>query len=153
MRNYFATILLLGLLFFCHDLQAQSAADEQALAAFTQSYMSAYNAQDHSALQNMYTTEAVYQDVTGKEILGAASIGEHFASYFRNHNVSLQLQPSQVSWSDYQHAFVASGSFELTGRTIVYDIPVQVSGTYSNTMLQEDGQWKISHSVLTPSEE
>jgi ketosteroid isomerase-like protein len=152
MRIIIPTILLLCLTLVTSNSQAQSASDEKAIQAFTSNYVSAYNAQDIRALQSLYTADAVLVDSTGQKISGADNIGEYFANYFRNRNVTLQLHQKELNWSDYQHAFVASGRFKLSGRTIVYDIPINASGTYSNTMLKIDGNWKISHSIFSTDE-
>ncbi len=45
---------------------------------------------------------------------------------------------------------MASGTLEVNGTSIVYDIPIHFTGAYENTMLKQDGAWKISKSVHTP---
>ena len=54
-----------------------------------------------------------------------------------------------LHWSDAEGAYVATGTYEIYGNSIVYDIEIDVAGQYANTVLQEDGEWKIAKSVLS----
>ncbi len=132
-------------------LKAQSVNDERELQAFARQFMAAYNAQDHVALQQMYTEDAVRIDQQGNEIKGAGNIAAYFENQFIKSDVTLLLKQMSVHWSDKEHALVANGAYEIYGVTYVYDIPIQNTGNYSNTMLKQNGQWKIAKSVLTPS--
>jgi uncharacterized protein (TIGR02246 family) len=148
MKNFFFIATL-----FClagSSLQAQSVNDELELQAFTRRFMAAYNAQDHAAIGKMYTDDAVRIDQQGKQIVGAENIANYFAEQFRNNNATLLLKHTGISWSDAEHAWVAKGNYEVYGKTIVYDIPINIVGSYANAMQKKDGEWKIAKSVLTP---
>jgi ketosteroid isomerase-like protein len=148
MKNLFFIATL-----FCFagsSLQAQSVNDELELQAFTRRFMAAYNAQDHAAIGKMYTDDAVRIDQQGKQIVGAENIANYFAEQFRNNNATLLLKHTGISWSDAEHAWVAKGNYEVYGKTIVYDIPINIVGSYANAMQKKDGEWKIAKSVLTP---
>lgn len=132
------------------SLHAQSVNDELELQAFTRLFMAAYNAQDHAAIGKMYTDDAVRIDQQGKQIVGADNIAAFFAEQFRNNNATLLLKHTGIHWSDAEHAWVSKGNYEVYGRTIVYDIPIDITGSYANAMQKKDGQWKIAKSVLTP---
>lgn len=149
MKNLFLFPLMLGIT-TGGNLQAQSASDEFEMLAFTRAFLAAYNQQDEQALQNMYAKDAVRIDPAGKEISGADKIADYFAQQFIKSNTTLLLRPSSIYWSDYEHAFVAKGTYEIFGRTHVYDIQIHDSGTYTNTMTKVNGEWKIARSVLTP---
>ena len=129
-------------------LQAQSPKDEADMHTFARKFMAAYNAGDHAALGKMYLDDAVRIDQTGKEIKGADNIAAYFADQFRLNNATLLLRQTGLNWSDREHAFVATGSYEVYGITNVYDIKVDVAGQYANAMLKENGEWKIAKSVL-----
>ena len=148
MKNLFFIATL-----FCFtgsSLQAQSVNDELELQAFTRRFMAAYNAQDHAAIGKMYTEDAVRIDQQGKQIVGAEKIANYFAEQFRNNNATLLLKHTGISWSDAEHAWVSKGNYEVYGKTIVYDIPIDITGSYANAMQKKEGEWKIAKSVLTP---
>lgn len=133
-------------------LQAQSVNDEADMHNFARNFMNAYNAGDHTALGKMYLDDAVRIDHTGKEIKGADNIAAYFADQFRKNNATLLIKQTGLGWSDGEHAWVAGGTYEVYGKTNVYDIPIQSTGAYANTMIKKDGQWKIAQSILSPLE-
>lgn len=147
------TLFPIALLFavVAGNLPAQSATDERDMQTFARNFMNAYNQGDHEAIRNMYTADAVRIDQEGKEIKGADNIAAYFADQFRKNNATVFIRQLSVNWSDFEHAWVASGTYEVNGITNVYDIPVHVSGSYANAMLKKDGQWKIAKSVLSPA--
>jgi uncharacterized protein (TIGR02246 family) len=120
------------------------------LQTFTRRFMAAYNAQDHAALGKMYTADAVRIDQEGKQIIGAENIAAYFEEQFRNNNATLLLKHTGISWSDAEHAWVAKGNYEVYGKTIVYDIAIDITGSYANAMQKKNGEWKIAKSWLTP---
>lgn len=135
---------------FGGQLQAQTASNEFEIQNFTRKFLAAYNLQDAKALKNMYTKDAVRVDPIKGEIRGADKIGEYFDQQFIHNNTTLLLRPTSITWSDREHAFVARGTYEVFGATVVYDIGIHDAGAYANTMIKEKGEWKIARSVLTP---
>ncbi len=148
MKNLCLFTALLCVPFTSINLQGQSATEEQALRAFARDYMAAYNRQDVPALQAMYTNDAVSM-VNGTVLEGAEKIAQSFTDRFIREDITLLVRPVGLNWSDAQHAWVATGMYESFGRTYVYDIPLQQKTAYSNTMIEENGQWKIARSVVT----
>lgn len=148
MRNLFFITALLCLA--GSSLQAQTVNDELELQAFARRFMAAYNAQDHAALGKMYTDDAARIDPQGKEIKGADNIAAYFADQFRNNYATLLIRQTGISWSDAEHAWVAKGNYEVYGKTYVYDIDIDIAGSYANAMQKKDGEWKIARSVLSP---
>jgi uncharacterized protein (TIGR02246 family) len=132
------------------SLQAQSVNDELELQAFTRRFMAAYNTQDHEAIRKMYTDDAVRIDQQGNQINGAENIANYFAEQFRKNNATLLLKHIGINWSDAEHAWVVRGNYEVYGKTIVYDIPINNVGSYANAMQKKDGEWKIVKQWLTP---
>ncbi len=128
---------------------AQSVNDELELQAFARRYMAAYNAQDHAALGKMYTDDAVRIDQQGKQITGAENIAKDFQEQFIKNNATLLIRQTGINWSDAEHAWVAKGNYEVYGKTYVYDIPINITGSYTNAMQKKDGVWKIAKSWLT----
>ena len=131
-------------------LQAQSVNDEVDMHTFARKFMAAYNAGDHAALGEMYTADAVRFDQAGKEIKGADNIAAYFADQFLKNNATLLLKHTELVWAHAEHAWVARGTYEIYGKTNVYDIPIDVAGQYANVMLKQNGEWKIAKSMLLP---
>ena len=149
MKKLFFFAALLGCTML---LQAQSANDEADMHTFARNFMNAYNQQDHEAIRKMYLDDAVRIDQAGKEIKGAKNIAAYFADQFVKNNATVFIRHLGVNWSDREHAWVASGTYEVNGKTNVYDIPVHFTGRYANTMIKKDGQWKIAKSTHFPVE-
>jgi uncharacterized protein (TIGR02246 family) len=145
-------IVLAAFLFAAFNTQAQSVNDELEIQAFTRRFMAAYNAQDHAALGKMYTDDAVRIDPDGKEIKGADKIAAFFSEQFSKNNATLLLKYTSISWSDAEHAWVAKGNYEVYGKTYVYDIAIDITGTYANAMVKKNGEWKIAKSILSKPE-
>lgn len=146
MKNLFFLAIFL---FVAFSTQAQTVNDKQEIQAFARRFMAAYNAQDHAAIGKMYTDDAVRIDQEGKEIKGAANIVAFFAEQFRKNNATLLLKQTSIRWSDAEHAWIAGGTYEVYGKTIVYDIPIETKGRYANAMLKQNGEWKIAKSWLS----
>ena len=127
------------------SMQAQDVDKE--LAAFAQLFQDTYNKEDHATLQTFYTADATRVAKDGTSITGAANIGAFWAAQFKDADLTLSLTQTLVSWSDANHAYVTKGTYQVTGATVKGD-KINLSGTYSNIMLQQNGAWKIAHSAL-----
>lgn len=149
MRNYFFWTALCCAFSF-NSLQAQTASNEYDIQVFTRNFMAAYNKQDQSELQKMYTEAAIYVATDGEEFYGPEQIASAFGEQFKANNVTLLLRQTQIVWSDIEEALIAIGTYEIYGRTNVYDIDIHTTGTYANTMVEYNGEWKIARSVLSP---
>jgi steroid delta-isomerase-like uncharacterized protein len=145
-------LLLAALVSATITLQAQSVNDEADMQAFARNFMNAYNQGDHEAIRKMYTDDAVRIDHEGRQIKGADNIAAYFADQFVKNNATVFIRQLSVSWSDREYTWVASGAYEVNGKTNVYDIPIHTTGAYANAMLKKDGQWKIARSILSPLE-
>ena len=142
---------LLAVLLGCTPilLPAQSVSDEMAIRAFTREYMAAYNRQDIPALIAMHTPDVV-AIVGGSDTLrGAEDLARRLEDRFTRYEGTLLMRHIELNWSDAQQAWVARGTYEGYGATYVYDIPYHGVSAYANTMVQEDGHWKIARSVVT----
>lgn len=147
MRKLFLLLTILGSTVL---LQAQSVNDEADMHTLTRQFMAAYNAGDHAALQKMYTPDAVRIDQAGKEIKGADNIAAYFAEQFRLNNATLLLRHTDLHQVDGEQGLLAKGTYEVYGKTNVYDIEIDVAGSYVNTLSKQNGEWKIAKSVLGP---
>lgn len=151
MKDLFLLPVMLCFIAF-GNLQAQSATLEFEMQEFSRKFMTAYNQQDVDALKQMYLEDAVRINQNGNELSGPDKIADYFAKQFRLNNATAFVRQISVGWSDYEHAWITNGTFELHGKTIVYDQPVHVSEQYANVMIQKDGAWKIARSIHTPLE-
>ena len=149
MKNLLSLMAFLCGAYSIGTLQAQSSTNEQAMRVFARDFMAAYNRQDVTALQAMYTSSAVSITPAGITTTGADSIAQLFTDQFIRKDATLLVRQIGLTWSDAQHAFVANGTYEVFGFTYVYDIPFRQTTAYSNTMVQENGQWKIARSIVT----
>lgn len=145
------SIILLATLIGCTlSLNAQSAEEEADMLVFARQFMTAYNLGDHLAIGEMYTTDAVRINQDGKVTNGAENIAAFFAEQFRHNNATLLLKLTGINWSNPEHAFVAKGSYEVYGITNADGAKVHFYGAYANTMIKQNGKWKIGKSVLSP---
>ncbi|MCF8245338.1 MAG: ester cyclase [Saprospiraceae bacterium] len=149
MKNF---LLLAALISATITLHGQSATDEHEMQTFARNFMNAYNQSDAKAIRKMYLDDAVRIDAEGKEIKGADNIAAYFADQFVKNNATVFIRHLGVNWSDREYTWVASGTYEVNGKTNVYDIPIHFTGRYANAMIKEDGQWKIAKSVHFPVE-
>jgi ketosteroid isomerase-like protein len=131
-------------------LPAQSASDEMAIRAFTREYMAAYNRQDITALVAMHTADAIVILGGSDTISGGEELAKRYEDRFTRYDGTLLMRHIDLNWSDPQQAWVARGTYEGYGATYVYDIPYHGVTAYANTMVEEDGRWKITRSVVTP---
>lgn len=150
--QYHHYLLLTALLYTAAatSLQAQSASDEMAIRAFTREYMAAYNRQDIPALVAMHTAEVIVILGGSNTISGGEEMTNRYIDAFTRNDGTLLMRHIDLNWSDAQQAWVARGTYEGYGATYVYDIPYHGLTAYANTMVQEDGRWKIARSVVTP---
>ncbi len=141
-------MLLAALLGLALLLPAQTVSDEADMHNFARRFMAAYNAGDHTALGKMYTADAVRTDPNGTQIVGADNIAAYFAEQFRKNNATLLLRQQHTSWSESQGTLTTTGTYAVYGKQYVYDIEIDINGTYTNTLVKQKGEWKIARSVL-----
>ncbi len=130
-------------------LPAQSAGEEMAIRAFTREYMAAYNRQDIAALVAMHTADADAILAGSNTIHRGEDMAQRYEDNFTRNDGTLLMRHIRLNWSDGQQAWIAVGTYEGYGATYVYDIPYHGVTAYANTMVEEDGRWKIAHSVVT----
>lgn len=142
------SLFLFALLSATLLLRAQTVSDEADMHNFARRFMAAYNAGDHTALGKMYTADAVRTDPNGNQIVGAVNIAAYFAEQFRKNNATLLLRQQHTSWSESQGTLTTTGTYAVYGKQYVYDIEIDINGTYTNTLVKQKGEWKIARSVL-----
>ncbi|MGH1436915.1 MAG: DUF4440 domain-containing protein [Lewinella sp.] len=133
-----------------HGVKPETISAIKELEIFSQGYVSAFNEQDAASLRKMYNEYAVRIDRDGKEMVGGNQIVSHLMDPGQPKNVNLRLRPTMVIRVQGQSGYVVRGTYEIVGKTIVYDIDIHTIGTYTNTMVKYDGRWQIAKSVLAP---
>lgn len=128
------------------SLNAQDVDKE--MEVFAKGFQDAYNKEDHATLKTFYTADATRVARDGTSITGAEAIGAFWAEQFKGADATLTLKPTSVVWKDASHAYIATGTYHVTGATVKGD-KLDLSGTYTNTMIKENGAWKMAKSVLS----
>ncbi len=125
---------------FINPVKAQD--NKKEMETLAKNYEDAYNKKDAKAIKEFYTKDAVRINSDGTTTNGSEAIAADAAEFFANNNATIKITVSNtVTESD--GTVTATGTFEgSTGGT-------DFSGNYTNTNVKEDGQWKISKSVLT----
>ena len=118
---------------------------DKELLAFAQKYQEAYNKEDHATLKTFYTTDA--RRIAQDTIVGAEAIRTQLEAQFKSADATIQIVQEKVSWSDFNHAFVSSGTYHLKGKNTAGKA-IDFVGKFSNVMLKQNGIWKISTSFL-----
>lgn len=149
MKKILLLAVFLGIAALLQPLYAQSSTtDELAMRAFAREFMAAYNRQDVPALQSMYTTNAVSKNAD-RSTQGADNIAQEYENRFIRDHATLLVRHHRIVSPDAQQTLITVGTYESYGATVVYDIPFHVMTAYRNTMVMEDGRWKIAQSVVT----
>ena len=136
-------LLALAAIAFINPVKAQDAKKE--LTAFVRKFETAYNKKDDKALKEMYTKDASRTTMDGKTANGNEAIAAWFADYLKNNTVTVALKMDQVTEKD--GTTVITGTFHVTGSSAKAE-KIDKTGGFTNTMIKEKGQWKISKSVL-----
>ena len=153
MKKSFSIILVAGLLVlaaFVNPVKAQNHKKE--MAKFAKDYQNAYNKKDVKALQQFYTADAVEINIDGTTINGNEAIGASMTDQFKRVSDKIKITPDN-SVSNSDGSVTGTGSYyvyHLTG-TSEKDEQIDGGGNFTNTIVKENGHWKISKSVLSKS--
>ncbi|MFT3910271.1 MAG: nuclear transport factor 2 family protein [Ferruginibacter sp.] len=139
----FSLLSALAIAAFINPLKAQDAKAE--LAAYVKKFQDAYNKKDDKGLKEMYTKDATRTTMDGKIQNGNEAIGAWFADYLKNNKVTLALKLDKVTEKD--GVTEITGTFHVTG-TSAKGEKIDTKGGFTNTMVKDNGHWKISKSVL-----
>ncbi len=140
-----ASFLFLLASAFINPIKAQDAKTE--LTAFVKKFEEAYNKKNDKALKGMYTKDATRTMVDGKVQNGNEEIRVAFADYLKNNKVTIEIKLDAVT-TDKDGNTTTTGSFHVTGTTEKGE-KIDRIGIYTNTVVKEGENWKISKSVIT----
>ena len=128
---------------FINPLKAQDASKE--LILFTRKFEENYNKKNDKALKEMYTKDATRTTTDGKVATGNEAIRAAFAEVFKDKVTVTIKQDKVVTATD--GTVTATGTYHVTGISAKGE-KIDRSGSYTNTLVKEDGIWKISKNVL-----
>ena len=147
MKKTIKLSLLLAVLFitaFSSHLKAQTADAE--IQVLTRQFQDAYNKEDAKAIKAMYTADAVRVEVDGKTTNGAEGVKAIYETQFKNGDATVLINSVNVVSQNNTNA-TATGTFHVNGKTVKGD-KIDLTGAYTNTLVKQNGQWKISKTVL-----
>ena len=129
---------------FINALKAQDAKKE--LSTFVKNFQEAYNKKDDKALKEMYSKDATRTMTDGKLLTGNEEIRVSFVEYFKENIVTIKIKLDKVTEKD--GTTVITGTYHVTGTTVKGE-KVDRAGSFNNTVVKENGEWKTSKSILT----
>ncbi len=124
---------------FANPVKAQD--NKKEMETLAKNYEDAYNKKDAKAIKEFYTKDAVRVNADGTTTNGSEAIAADATEFFANNSATIKIAVSSVTESD--------GTLTTTGTFGGSAGNNDFSGNYTNTCVKEDGQWKISKSVLT----
>lgn len=150
MSNFLKTSVLFFLFTLCANLNAQTAADEQAVRNTIIKAMEDYYAADADKLASYYAENAVVIEYTGQKVVGREAIRKSLTEAFKVEKPtasSIQLSVSSVRFLNAGTALVVAdlkGSAQVEGNTIEW------TGISSMVMSRTGGKWLVEQEQNTP---
>ena len=135
--------IITGATTFFNTVKAQDNTAE--LAAFTKNFEALYNKKDHKGLKELYTKDAVRIGLDGKKLVGNEAIRAMFEKTFKD-NVTVEIHQDKVVTAA-DGSVTTTGTFHVTGTTAAGE-KIDREGTYSNSIVKQNGKWKIAKNVL-----
>ena len=111
-----------------------------------QNYQDAYNKEDASAIQTMFTADATRVMADGKVTKGAENIRNLYAEDFKNANAAITLKLANLQ-PQFDGSMIATGTYSVYGTSSNGD-RLSVSGSYNNKLVNDNGQWKLAEVKL-----
>ena len=106
-----------------------------------------YNKKDDKALKMLHTDNAVRIDADGTVTTGNENIRLLYVESWSSANLKLTIKQDKVE-KQADGTVIATGTYLATGTANAGE-PIAAAGAYVNTMVKENGNWKISKSVLS----
>jgi ketosteroid isomerase-like protein len=110
-------------------------------------FEASYNKQDDKALKALYTENATRTDPDGSVINGSEGIRQQFVDSWANAKLILSIKHDKAE-KQADGSIISTGTYHVDGRATSGD-PISVDGAFTNTLVKENGKWKISKSVLS----
>ena len=130
-------------------LHAQSEPSKEEVTSLTNQFKNAYNAGEIANLQQMYTDDATVIFADGQKISGREQVNAWLANQFNGIEATLTFGDWKTSWSDAEHAYVASGTYKVSGRVVADGAEIKISAAYANALQKVGNEWKIAKTTFT----
>jgi ketosteroid isomerase-like protein len=130
---------------FINPLKSQDLKKE--MDDLVKKFEAGYNKKDDKALKMLYTDNAVRTDADGTVTTGNENLRLLYIQSWATTNLKLTIKQEKAE-KQADGTVIASGTYHATG-TINAGEPIVVDGAYVNTVVKEDGKWKIAKSVLS----
>lgn len=140
-----ALLLAFAFTAFAAPLLAQNFTNDD-MQRLVSKYEAAYNKKDDKAIGAMFTKDAVRTNPDGTTLTGPVAIAAFYADRFKESDATLHIMPGNMT-TNADGTVTSTDSFSLSGKTKSGEA-IDMKGGYTNTLLQQDGQWKISKSVI-----
>jgi len=118
---------------------------EKEMEAMTKNFEKAYNKKDVKALLNMFTADAVRSYSDGRNFNGISEIEAGMVEDFASADFKVSIMPG-TSESGPDGTIIGNGTYHLWGKAGGED--VDMTGSYTNTLVWVDGKLKISKNSL-----
>ena len=109
---------------------------------FAKKFEVGYNKKDDKAIKMMHTDNAVRTDVDGTVTTGSENIRLLYVESWANTTLKLTIKHEKAE-KQADGTVITSGTYQVIGENIY------AAGAFTNTMVKENGTWKISKSVLS----
>ena len=135
-------LVFLAIISFINPSKAQDATKE--LTAFTKRFEDACNKKDIKSIKELFTKDAVRINPDGQTETGIDAI---IAAYEELFQMKLTITITQEKVTTENGSTLSAGNYQAVGSTQSGEA-IDAKGAFINTMVKENGQWKISKQVL-----
>lgn len=118
------------------------------IRALTKAFQDAYNREDIATLKTLHTNDIIRTQSDGTKQTGIGQVAELLAKNFADADVNSAILMTDVK-PQFDGSVIFTGTFHQNGRA-VNGKRVTVDGAYTNTVIKENGAWKISRIVVAP---
>ena len=137
-------VALLSLTSLMNPIQAQDTTKE--LTAFTKKFEEACNKADAKTIRELFTKDAVRVNTDGQTQNGIDAIVGAYEELFQ---MKLSVTIKQEKVTTENGTTLSIGTYQARG-TSQSGESFDVTGGFTNTMVKENGQWKVAKQVLSP---
>lgn len=135
--------LMFASLILTYPVMAQNLDKE--LADLVKGFEKAYNQEDVGTLASRYTDDAVRVMTDGRTFTGIAEIKAAMEADFAANDFKVTIKAGTHEVLN-DGAVISKGTYHVKGTAA--GEPVDITGTYTNTLVKVNGEWKVSKNVL-----
>jgi uncharacterized protein (TIGR02246 family) len=118
---------------------------DKELADLVKRFEKAYNQEDVGTLASRYTDDAVRVMADGRTFTGIAEIKAAMEADFAANDFKVTIKTGTHEVLN-DGGVISKGTYQVKGTAA--GEPVDITGTYTNTLVKVNGEWKVSKNVL-----